>query len=85
MENEKEKAEVVELPIRSRFTSGEINSLFLGLCRLVKRLAIEEAEEQYKRKLSYIEASLKTEIENLRLINAGLLRELNIKAQKNKA
>ena len=81
---EEQEDKIVELPVRPRFSSGEINSLFLGLCRLVKRLAQEEAEEQCRRKLAYIEASYKNEIENLRLINEGLLKELGRK-QKNKA
>ena len=75
-EQVREKADVVELPVRQRFNSGEINSLFLGLCRLVRRTAVEEAEEHYKRKLAMTESRLLAEIKNLRLINRGLIEEL---------
>lgn len=34
---------VVSMPMKAKITDDEINSLFLGLSRLIKRQAIEEA------------------------------------------
>ena len=34
---------VISMPIKAKITDDEINSLFLGLSRLIKRQAIEEA------------------------------------------
>ncbi len=34
---------VISMPIKSKISDDEINSLFLGLSRLIKRQAIEEA------------------------------------------
>lgn len=72
----KEAAQILEMPMRPRFSSGEINSLFLGLCRLVHRTAMEEAQEQLGRKFKRTEEQLLAEIKNLKMINKGLTEEL---------
>lgn len=39
----KKNNNVVSMPIKAKITDDEINSLFLGLSRLIKRQALEEA------------------------------------------
>lgn len=39
----KKSNNVVSMPIKAKITDDEINSLFLGLSRLIKRQALEEA------------------------------------------
>lgn len=76
---EQESADVLEMPVRPRFSAGEINSLFLGLCRLVRRCALEEAEEIFEKKLHETKRQMSIQISNLKLINQGLMQELTKK------
>ena len=75
-----QEANVLEMPIRPRFSANEINSLFLGLCRLVRRCAIEEAQEGFDKKLQETKRQMSIQINNLKLLNQSLIQEL---AKKN--
>ncbi len=56
-------------------TEAELNSLFLGLCKLVKRLAMEEVSSQALKREREAEIKLKRQIENLQMLNEGLAME----------
>ncbi len=69
------KSNVIAFEPPATISESELNSLFLGLCKLVKRLANEEANNFYKQKQKETEIKLKRQIENLQLLNEGLAME----------
>lgn len=56
-------------------TETELNSLFLGLCKLVKKVAMEEVSGQVLKREHEAEIKLKRQIENLQMLNEGLAME----------
>lgn len=74
---------ILKFPYRNKITDADITSLFLGLCRLVKNKALEEAkllvdgEMKKNRELSAIIAKKNKEIEMLRLINFELKKKID--------
>ena len=72
---------VIELPIRHQLDDQDITSLFMGLCKMVKRIAKEDARVDYAKQILEIEQHYKKRIENLELIIKGLKQQ--IEKQKN--
>lgn len=72
---------VIELPIQHKLDEQDVVSLFLGLCKMVKRLAREDACRENAKKIALIESNYKKRIENLELLNSGLKKEID-KLQK---
>ena len=60
---------------KNSISETELNSLFLGLCKLVKRMALEEVQTSFKQKQLENEQKLKRQIENLQMLNEGLAME----------
>ena len=74
---------LLKFPYRNKITDAEITSLFLGLCRLVKNQAVEEAKlltysESKKNRELVDELSKKNkEIEMLKMINYQLKKRID--------
>ena len=89
MDKNKTDNNLLKFPYRSKITDAEITSLFLGLCRLVKNQALEEARlltfsESKKNKALEEELAKKNkEIEMLKMINYQLKKRIdkNLEAQ----
>lgn len=74
---------ILKFPYRNKVTDAEVNSLFLGLCRLVKNQALEEAkllidfEIRKNKELNAQIAKKNKEIQMLRMINYQLKKRLD--------
>ena len=69
------KNNIIAFKPQSTINENELNSLFLGLCKLVKKLAIEEAELTFQKRERDLQSKLKRQIENLQMLNEGLAME----------
>ncbi len=56
---------VLQMPKRSSLSEGEINSLFLGLVKLIKRCAVEEADKSLTRQIADANEALRRSIVEL--------------------
>lgn len=81
--NKTDKNNILKFPYRNKITDSEITSLFLGLCRLVKNQALEEAklltlgESRKNKELSEIISKQNKEIEMLKMINFQLKKRID--------
>lgn len=86
MEKDKnlDQEKIIKMPYRNKISDNEINSLFLGLCRIVKQQAIDEAkslslEESIKNASLCKEIVKKNrEIEMLKMINYQLKKKIDL-------
>ena len=83
--DKKESDNILKFPYRNKITDADITSLFLGLCRLIKNKALDEAkllvdsEIKKNKELSAIIAKKTKEIQMLRLINYELKKKIDNK------
>lgn len=81
----KDNDNILKFPYRNKITDADITSLFLGLCRLVKNKALEEArllvdsESKKNKELSALLAKRTKENQMLRLINYELKKKIDRK------
>lgn len=74
---------LLKFPYRNKITDAEVTSLFLGLCRLVKNQALEEAkllvlgESRKNKELQDVISKKNKEIEMLKMINFQLKKRLD--------
>lgn len=86
MEKEKKlgQEKIIKMPYRNKISEEEINSLFLGLCRIVKQQAHDEAKsltlEELNKNASLCKEIVKKnrEIEMLKLINYQLKKKIDL-------
>lgn len=74
---EKAEEKIVRMPIRSRVTEAEINSLFLGLARIIKQQAQDDAKNFVSDQLSSI-GKLKLMIEQKNYEIDSLKKQIEI-------
>ena len=67
-----DEIKILQFKPETKLSDGEITGLFLGLSRIVRRCAMEDAQIAYERKI----ADLEKQIKLLSEINFGLNEEL---------
>lgn len=83
---------IIKFRNKNKITDSEINGLFLGLVRLIKKLAMEEASEKLKpdarglskevQELSLALSQREVEIEKLKEENKSLKNKIKVKNLK---
>jgi len=83
---------IIKFKNKNKITDSEINGLFLGLVRLIKKLAMEEACEKLKpdarelskevQELSILLSQKEVELEKIKEENASLKNKIKVKNLK---
>ena len=86
------KDNIIKFKNKTKITEGEINGLFLGLVKLIKKLAIEEANETMPKDIRILREELQqanlilskkeSDLERLREENQQLKSKLKVKNLK---